>query len=222
MRGRRVPLPPRTAVALVVVALAAFVAGMQVSPTREVVAPVPTASTSSPSPAVPSAPALLPSAPPIVTPVSPPPLGVYNLNEREANEIALAARFYAAYNAGQLATVMALLDPQPQLSDCDYATRSTVSVSGTNAVERYLQARMAEHDHWTVEFQQLNPAANFAVVVVMPLERSNATLRRLGAPGGVKRSFPEDLFIALSADGSRIQNIAWNTMSGSTASMCSP
>lgn len=219
MRGRRAPLPPRTAILVVAVAVAAFVAGMQVSPTRQVPVPAPTAAVASSSPAVPASSA---SAPALVTPAPPPPLGVYSLNQREAGEIALAARFYAAYDAGQLSTLLALLDAQPQLSDCNYATRSAVSLSGSRAVDAYLRARLAEHDHWTVEFQQVNPANSFAVVVVVPLARSNDTLRRLGAPGGVKRSFPEDLYLGLNADGTRVQNIAWSTMSGSTATLCSP
>ncbi len=220
MRGRRAPLPPRMLVALLAVAVAAFVAGIEVSPKRQVLVAAPTASLAPPSSAASN---VLPSsASALVAPAPPLPLGVYSLNQREAGEFALAARFYAAYNAGQLTTLLALLDPEPQLSDCNYVTRSAISISGASAVDAYLRARLAEHDRWTVDFQQTNPANSFAAVVVVPLARSNDTLRRLGALGGVKRSFPEDLYLGLSADGSRIQNIAWNTMSGSTASLCSP
>jgi len=147
---------------------------------------------------------------------------VYHLTQPEANDIALASRFYAAYNTGQLAAVMALLSAAPQLTDCDYATRAAVSLTGRSAIESYLRARFAEHDHWIVEFYQENPASTYAVVVVLPLERSNDTLRRLGAPGGVKRSFPEDFYLALSPDGAHLDDLAWNSMSGSASALCSP
>ena len=77
-----------------------------------------------------------------------------------------------------------------------------------------------EHDRWTVEFYQENPANSY--VVVLPLQRSNDTLRRLGAPGGVKGSFPEDFYLAFNPDRAHLDAIAWNTMSGSVGALCSP
>ena len=221
MGGRGLPLLPRTVVVAAVVALVAFLAGLQLSPTREVVVPAPSPSGAAPSASPPAAPAT--PAPPValVTAAPPLPLGVYHLTQAEANEIALAARFYAAYDAGQLATVMALLSAEPHLSDCDYATHAEVSLAGRSAIERYLRARIAEHDRWSVEFYQENPANSLGLVVVLPLERSNDTLRRLGAPGGVKRSFPEVFYLAFNPDRVHLDAIAWYTMSGS-GGLCNP
>lgn len=211
----------RTAVLLLVVAGAAFMAGVTVSPTR-VEAPTPSPSGPTPS----SVPPTVPPAPTLTaTPVAPPsplPVGVYHLTQSEANEIAIAARFYTAYNAGQLATVMSLLSAAPRLSDCDYATHAEVTLTGRTAIETYLSARFAEHDRWTVEFDQENPATLPATVVVLPLQRSNDTLRRLGAPGGAKRSFPEDFYLTFNPDGTHLDIIAWNTMPASVGTLCSP
>jgi len=166
------------------------------------------------------------SATPVVTPTSvvpppPVPLGIYHLNQRVANEIAIASRFYAAYNAGQLATVMSLLSAQPQLVDCDYVTRSTVTIDGRSAIETYLRARFAEHDRWIVEFYNEDPA-NDRVVAVVPLLRESDLLLRLGASGGMKRSFPVDFYLAFSPDGLHIELVAWSTMPGDVTTLCSP
>jgi hypothetical protein len=212
-------MPPWTAILVLVVAVAAFMAGLQVNPTR-VVTPTPSLSGPTPSPV---SSAVLATPAPTGTPVAPPsllPAGVYHLTQPEANEIAIASRFYAAYDAGQLATVMSLLSAAPHLSDCDYATHGEVTLDGRSAIEIYLRARFTEHDRWTVEFYQENPANSY--VVVLPLQRSNDTLRRLGAPGGVKGSFPEDFYLAFNPDRAHLDTIAWNTMSGSVGALCSP
>ena len=228
MSGRGAPLPSRTAVVVVVVALAAFMAGLQISPSR-VVVPAPPPSGAAPS----SLPATIPATTPATTPAtpaptgtsvvpsSPLPAGMYHLTQVEANEIAIATRFYAAYNAGQLALVMSLLSAQPRLVDCDYATHTMVTIDGRSAIETYLRARFAEHDRWVVEYYQENPA-NTGQVVVLPLQRSSDTLLRLGAPGGVKRAFPEVFYLAFGADRSHLDVIAWNTMSGSVGPLCGP
>ncbi len=218
MGGRGLPLLPRTVVVAAVVALVAFLAGLQLSPTREVVVPAP--SPSAPASSPPAAPATPAPAAGLATAAPPLPLGVYHLTQPEANEIAVAVRFYAAYNAGQLATVMALLSAQPHLFDCDYTTQAAMILTGRSVIETYLRARFAEHDRWTVEFYQANPANN-REVVVLPLQRSNDTLRRLGAPGGAKRSFPEDFYLAFNPDRVHLDAIAWYTMSGS-GGLCSP
>ena len=203
---------PRTAVLVLVVAVAAFMVGVAVNPTR-VVAPNLSGPTPSPALSTVLATPTLTAAP--VAPSSPLPVGVYHITQPEANAIAIASRFYAAYNTGRLATVMSLLSAAPHLTDCDYATHSEVILDGRTAIEAYLRARFAEHDQWTVEFDQENAANSRDLVVVLPLQRSNDTLRRLGAPGGVKRSFPEDFYLAFNPDGTHLDAIAWNTMSAS-------
>ena len=76
-------------------------------------------------------------------PSSPLPAGMYHLTQAEVYQIAIASRFYAAYNEGRLALVMSLLSAQPRLVDCDYATHAMVTIDGRSAIETYLLARFA-------------------------------------------------------------------------------
>ena len=101
------------------------------------------------------------------------------------------------------------------------STRRLVSYNGRSAIEADLRARFGEHDHWTVEFYQENPGGGGQIVVI-PIERSNDTLRRLGVPGGAKRSFPEDFYLGLNPDHAHFDVIAWNTMPASVIALCSP
>ena len=233
MSGRGLPLPPpRIVVVWVIVALGAFAVGLQVNPTHVVTLPAPSgalpSATPQGTPLTTSTPTMTPTppAPTPVVPSTPLPVGLYHLSQPEANEIAIASRLYAAYNAGQLTTVMSFLSADPQLLDCDYATDMPVTITGRSAIETYLRARFTEHDRWTVEFYQENPD-NTSEVVVLPLLRSNDTLSRLGAPEGAKSSFPEDFTLFFNAGGTYLSAIAWNTMpgsvgGGSVSDLCSP
>jgi hypothetical protein len=219
MSGRGLPLPPRLLVVSVITALVAFGVGLQVNPTRVVTLPAPSA-----VPPLATLGTPLATSTPTETIVFPPtllPVGIYHVTQRMANEIAIAARFYAAYNTGQLAVEMSLLSPTPQLVDCDYMTHALVTVAGRSAIAIYLRARFAEHDHWIVEFYNENPA-NDGLVLALPLQRTNDTLRRLGAAGGVKSSFPVDFHLAFSPDGLHIESIGWDTMPGDATALCSP
>jgi hypothetical protein len=154
---------------------------------------------------------------------SPLPLGAYHLTEIEASQLAQVSRFYVAYNAGRLATVMALLLARPILFDCDYATHTIVTLDGRGAIEAYLRSRFAEHDRWTVEFYQ-DYSTDERQVVVMPLQRANDTLLRLGAPGGVKRSFPVLLSLYFDLDRTHLDAISWRSVMGpqTVTQLCSP
>ena len=83
----------------------------------------------------------------------------------------------------------------------------------------YLRVRFAEHDHWTVAFYKENPD-NTQLVAVVPISRSNDALRRLGAAGGVKRSFPVDFYVVFNPDNIHIDQIAWSTMPESVTQLC--
>lgn len=140
MSGRGLPLPPRVLIVSAIVALVAFAVGLQINPTRVVTIPAPSGlGPSSIQSAVATTPTVTRATPAVtptsVVPPSPLPLGIYHLSQTVANEIAIASRFYAAYNAGQLATVMSLLAAEPQLVDCDYMTHSTVTIDGRSAIE---------------------------------------------------------------------------------------
>jgi hypothetical protein len=219
MSGRGLPLPPRVLIVSVIVALVAFAVGLQINPTRVVTLPAPTAAP--PSFALGSTPPATPAL--IDVPVVPPtqPVGIYHVTQPMANEIAIASQFYAAYNSGQLAVVMSLLSAQPRLVDCDYVTHSTVTVDGRSAIETYFHARLSDHDRWTVEFYNEDPA-NDRVIAVVPLLRESDLLLRLGASGGIKRSFPVDFYLAFSPDGLHIELVAWSTMPGDVTILCSP
>jgi hypothetical protein len=227
MSGRGLPLPPRILVVSVIVALVAFAVGLQVNPTNVLTLPAPSgalpSATPQGTPLTTSTPTMTPTPPPPtpVVPSTPLPVGIYHVTQRMANEIAIASRFYAAYNAGQLAVEMSLLSPTPQLVDCDYMTHALVTVAGRSAIAIYLRARFAEHDHCIVEFYNENPA-NDGLVLALPLQRTNDTLRRLGAAGGVKSSFPVDFHLAFSPDGLHIESIGWDTMPGDATALCSP
>jgi hypothetical protein len=60
------------------------------------------------------------------------------------------------------------------------------------------------------------------VIAVVPLLRESDLLLRLGASGGIKRSFPVDFYLGFSADGLHIELVAWSTMPGDVTALCSP
>lgn len=212
--------PPHTAILVLFVALAAFIAGLLMSPMREV-SSVPSASIiASPDAFVPATMAL----PTSMTWSSPLPVGVYHVTQAQASQIAIAIRFYDAYNAGALETVMSILSAEPRLVDCDYDARATVTLAGRRPIATYLQARFADHDHWTVAFYQEDPA-NVDQVVVWPIERENDTLRQLGAPSGIKRTFSLLLAIRFNREATHLEYIQWGAPTGgssSAAELCSP
>jgi hypothetical protein len=137
--------------------------------------------------------------------------------------IAQAARFYAAYNAGELTTVMSILSANPTLSDCDYENRALVSINGRPAIENCLRARFADHDRWTVELYQERPTESRQIVIV-PLQRQNGMLLKLDASGGVKRSFAVLLSLQFEQEQRNIDMIQWGTVMGPTIEreLCSP
>jgi hypothetical protein len=156
-------------------------------------------------------------------PPTPLAVGIYHVTEADVSQLAEAARFYAAYNAGDLATTMSFFTSYSVLSDCDYVAHTVVTVEGRPAIEPYLRARFAEHDRWTVEFYQVHPADPFQVVVV-PLERANDTIRRLGAATGVKKSFPILLSLEFNMDRTHLDGVQWGTVMGPTIAqeLCTP
>lgn len=220
------PRAARTALVVVLIALAGFIAGLRVS-AQEVpevrATPVPTSSASLPSPKS----AVGSSTPIAPVPVAAPsllPVNTYHLTRAEVSKLAQASRFYAAYNAGELDVIMSLLSAQPRLVDCSYVTRALVTLDDRNAIAAYLRARFADHDLWVVEFYGGNPS-NPRDVVVLPLQRSSGTLRALGAPGGVKREFPVLLYLVFDSDGTHIDVIGWGTTTGgpdTVTALCTP
>ena len=221
LEGRGLWIPPRTAVGAVIVAVFAFGIGFAIAPTRE--------SSPEPSPVPPNAVATATVSPAPVVTASPAPSGfpivtVPPMTVSDAREFGQLARFYAAYNAGQLGTVMAILSAQPRLIDCDYTTHRLVTLVGRTAIAAYLEARFAEGDRWTVAFLPGHPEDRL-VIVVLPLTRRNATLRRLGDPGGVKRTFPVVLALTFNPDLVHLDVIYWGTTTGgplTVTELCSP
>ncbi len=198
--------------------------GLALSPTREVVPmPPPTSPPGSSTTA-----SLEPTSNPTpagVFPASPLPVGVYHLTQAQANAVAQVARFYSAYNAGQLSAITSRLSDRPRLVDCDYTTRKTVTLVGRTTVLDYLRARFAQRDRWTVEFDKEN-SENPNTVVVLPVERVSDELRSLGASGGVKRDFAGlDFYLVLESGDLRVSEIQWGTDGvgiGAEARLCQP
>jgi hypothetical protein len=207
--GRGLPLIPRTLLVGAVVAVVAFISGIalgtalsdaQPRPSLAPVAPTTTLqSTSQPSTAG--------RAPTVQD-------GTYRLPLGQAHLVARVEAFFAAYNAGKLADVMAFLDEAPHLSDCNYRTGEVVFVDGRAAIETYLRERFAEHDKWEVRLFNEN-AQNDQLVGVEPVQRQNRTLRALGVPGAVKRDFALSFVIVFAPDHEHISDVVFGTMGAS-------
>jgi len=143
----------------------------------------------------------------IATPV---PVGVYHLTQTDADRVSRVAAFYSAYNSHDLGASMVFLSTNPTLFDCDYQTHESIRVEGRAAVEAFLRARIADGDHWVVEFYKDAPADVPLRIVVYPVERANGTLARLGAVDGKKRSFNVVLAMDVLPSG-QIDTISWAT-----------
>ena len=89
-----------------------------------------------------------------------------------------------------------------QLRNSSIATTGLIDYYGRRQVGHtaYLLTRFADSDTWTVEFYNENPGSGNGVGVV-PLRRSNDTLKGLGLANGTKLDFPVNLVLALAADG---------------------
>jgi len=217
-RGPRAPWQLRGVAVGVIAVVIAFAAGMAVAqppPRQPVPSPTPVATTSLAPQGSPS-----PTATEFIE-STPLPLGIYHVTPEEAAHLGAVKAFYDAYNAGSLEPALALLSATARILDCDYAHRTQATYSGRDGLTASLRARFADHDLWKVEFYQEAPE-NVNSIVIFPLERRNDTLRRLGAPDGVKKSFPLLFVLTVGANG-LMDYIQWGSTMGdaSVAEACS-
>lgn len=91
---------------------------------------------------------------------------------------AIAEAFIAAYNAGDLEGILALLAGDVGIADCDYREGTRAFVVGKEAVAAWLRDRFADHDRFEVERMSVNPE-DFTTGIVYR-RRTNDALRAKG------------------------------------------
>jgi hypothetical protein len=131
---------------------------------------------------------VLTSAPtPIQTPRNAPPLERATtppLPTPQTAEAGIVIAFIRAYNAGDLAAAVALLDDRAIASDCDYQRVRPIAFMGKTAVTDWLRQRMADHDQLTISAIDVGGGA----IGVGYSRRTSDTLRKLGFPNGIQPS----------------------------------
>ena len=227
----------RAAIAVAVVAIAAFVLGVRFGSPSTLLSPSPTGSqlvlaspppqtnsiasiANSPSPRS-SASAVSPAATGdavaptptlgLVPPPSAVPAGVYHLTQLEASEVAVFEQFLGSYNAGQLDSTLSWFTTNASLDDCDYTERTVVSLQGRSSLQAYLVRQFATHDRWAFEIYNEDPA-NDHQLVLFPVTRSNDVLRNLGLVGGVKSEFRVVFFVEFDQQGLQIAQLNLATL----------
>lgn len=97
-------------------------------------------------------------------------------------EAGIVLAFIRAYNAGDLAAAVALLDDRASASDCDFQRIRPIAFNGKTAVTDWLRQRMADHDQLTVRVIEVGGGA----IGVGYTRRTSDTLRKLGFPDGIQ------------------------------------
>jgi hypothetical protein len=121
-----------------------------------------------------------PGSPPTATPDA-----RFVLRPQQADDLRVLMEFLHAYNAGQLDAALALLDNTIVTSDCDYEQVGAVAASGKRDAARWLQERIADHDHLEVATILNGNPGEELVVGVAYANRSSDTLRRLRFGQGI-------------------------------------
>ena len=131
--------------------------------------------------------------------------------------VATVVAFIDTYNAARVDAALALLTTDVSISDCDYRTASTVSLSGTDAVRQWLMDRAADHDQLVLEsIVNENPDPTGHVVAVSYGRRTSDSLRSLGFATGVTPRIATKVVFTSSDD--RIRAF----MSGGNTELCRP
>ena len=135
------------------------------------------------------------TAPSVVAPMSAPLLGPTTRNvplaERataaplptpQTAEAGIVIAFIHAYNAGDLAAALALLDDRMSASDCDYQRVRPIGFMGKRAVADWLRQRMADHDQLTIQEIEVSGDA----IGMAYSRRTSDSLQKLGFPDGIQ------------------------------------
>jgi hypothetical protein len=132
----------------------------------------------------------------------------------------LVLAFINAYNAGQLAEAVDLLDKDAGASDCNWETRTDIDIprnaGNKDKVAEWLRQRIADHDLLVVS----RIVGNEQVFGVHFARRTSDTLRRLGFPDGLTNSNPAK--VILTDDRKRLLGIALGPGPQGDKSMCHP
>jgi hypothetical protein len=144
--------------------------------------------------------------------------GVFHVDVDQALNVAVTVEFLNAYNAGDLDGAMGTLEPDPILSDCDYATQRVVDLHGRAQIANWLKQRFDDHSRivWS-EIGTENPADHKVLGVTVTRVKSDS-LARLGFPDGVGRSFGAKVVFT---DAHRIASFAMGPLGG-PATLCRP
>ena len=140
----------------------------------------------------------------------------------DAPRVALAERFIDAFNRGDSAALLALLIDDPAVSDCDYMAAADVEFRGRDEVSGWLAARIADHDHLTVErIENGNPDTSSAAIGVTFARRTSNSLRGSGFTKGIRPKSSAKIRFVGVGDGLRIETFA-NGPGGGPSKLCAP
>ena len=140
----------------------------------------------------------------------------------DAPRVALAERFIDAFNRGDRAALLALLIDDPSVSDCDYRAAADVEFRGRDQVSQWIAARIADHDHLTVErIENGNSDPSSAAIGVTFARRTSDSLRASGFPNGIRPQSSAKIRFTGSGDGLRIDTFA-NGPGGGASKLCAP
>lgn len=114
-----------------------------------------------------------------------PPGDAFRVSAEEAAAVSTVERLISSINTGDAGAAEALVAQGAEGSDCDYARRAVVVLTGKPEVVRWLRARIVDHERLAVG-SIFNESPIFTPVLGVEFaRRSSDTLARLGFPGGV-------------------------------------
>jgi hypothetical protein len=140
----------------------------------------------------------------------------------DALRVALVEQFVDAFNRGDRERLLALLIDDASVSDCDYVAVADVEFRGRDQVSQWVTARIADHDHFTVErIENGNPDPSSAAIGVTFARRMSDSLRASGFPNGIRPKSSAKIRFAGGGDGLRIEAFA-NGPGGGPSELCAP
>ena len=143
------------------------------------------------------------------------------LTGRQTEEVSVAVRFIAAFNARRLSQALALLTPTAVVSDCDYRAVAAVQFFGRRDQTKWLRTRFADRDRLTVaRMANQNPDQPEGTVGIQYSRRESRTLRALGFANGIKPELASKV-IFTARQPIRISRFANGPVGGSPES-CRP
>ncbi|HEY7628113.1 MAG TPA: nuclear transport factor 2 family protein [Ilumatobacteraceae bacterium] len=140
----------------------------------------------------------------------------------DAPRVALAEQFIDAFNRGDRAAALALVVDDVSVSDCDYKAAADVEYRGRDQVSQWLTARIADHDHLTVErIENGNADPSSAAIGMTFARRTSDSLRASGFANGIQPKSSAKIRFVGSGDGLRIEAFA-NGPGGGPSELCAP